>query len=768
MIKIDDKTAIAYNDDYKPVNIMKDGIKVAGYKEEQYSGKTIEVEDTYNDLLDCKVKGHHEQDSRKAYWWNQTIKLIGINSVQYCNVEQKNNDYICTVVKDTDPRYIMLFSNSIYGKILNHKYLFCLDYTSPKENQIRFAYSTNKDYDTNIYQDIKKGKNKLIFVFTNMFSNRNAIYLNEKHTLAVDDVFTLSNLMLIDLTAMFGEGKEPTAEQFRKMFPCDYYPYCAGEWRYANGGQYVNFNQLCNHNIKGTVNGVSFNFINNKIILNGTCNKTGNIYVWDMANQTNNKHKYLSICYGADSTKAWISKNSEIKYVNTIGSFAFNYCIRCIEGAVFNDFELSTLLIDLTQMFGEGNEPTTVEEFKALYPNEYYDYVESRYEYTPGYYEDGQVVEHIPDTAFDTPFPEMPEEIRCVSDAKVDVSSKGVVWNQRISLINGNTTNVGINYDVINEGKQLRVYGTASAGSQKVLSIYTHLPNLYTTHKYLIDGGFTTKNCWWQITYYDTDTHMSGIRNKGIFSPAKDHSFINSFLYISSGVTVDEIITPQLFDLTTMFGAGNEPQTIEEFRRLFPKDYYPYDAGTLRTVKGLHPIIPKDYTIPFELYGANGINDEVEPCVLVDGEWKCRVTRRWGKIDLGTLNWLYTSNINGTRYNKGFIGIINNVKNTNTASKFGNYVCTHYIQVSANTASFNKVDKMFFIYNASKRIYIIDNDETNTNDFKNKLNKVYFYYELETPTIELYPPIPIRTLPINTIINSDAELDCNIKVIDNS
>lgn len=35
----------------------------------------------------------------------------------------------------------------------------------------------------------------------------------------------------------------------------------------------------------------------------------------------------------------------------------------------------------------------------------------------------------------------------------------------------------------------------------------------------------------------------------------------------------------QVFDLTQMFGAGNEPATIEEFKRLFPRDDYAYNAG---------------------------------------------------------------------------------------------------------------------------------------------------------------------------------------------
>lgn len=37
-------------------------------------------------------------------------------------------------------------------------------------------------------------------------------------------------------------------------------------------------------------------------------------------------------------------------------------------------------------------------------------------------------------------------------------------------------------------------------------------------------------------------------------------------------------------DLTEMFGAGNEPETAEEFEAMFPADYYDYDAGSLLNV----------------------------------------------------------------------------------------------------------------------------------------------------------------------------------------
>jgi hypothetical protein len=35
-------------------------------------------------------------------------------------------------------------------------------------------------------------------------------------------------------------------------------------------------------------------------------------------------------------------------------------------------------MIDLTEWYGEGNEPTTIEEFKQTFPNLYYPYSQKR------------------------------------------------------------------------------------------------------------------------------------------------------------------------------------------------------------------------------------------------------------------------------------------------------------------------------------------------------------------------------------------------------
>lgn len=59
----------------------------------------------------------------------------------------------------------------------------------------------------------------------------------------------------------------------------------------------------------------------------------------------------------------------------------------------------------------------------------------------------------------------------------------------------------------------------------------------------------------------------------------------NCIVYLrlrGNGNTYDNVSArPEIFNLTKMFGAGNEPSTVEEFEKIFPADYYPYNAGEI-------------------------------------------------------------------------------------------------------------------------------------------------------------------------------------------
>lgn len=69
------------------------------------------------------------------------------------------------------------------------------------------------------------------------------------------------------------------------------------------------------------------------------------------------------------------------------------------------------------------------------------------------------------------------------------------------------------------------------------------------------------------------------------FVPAQDRTFHQLQFALNATVNsgysvgdVDYIRYPQMFDLTEMFGAGNEPTTLDEFKALFPKDCYDYNS----------------------------------------------------------------------------------------------------------------------------------------------------------------------------------------------
>lgn len=63
----------------------------------------------------------------------------------------------------------------------------------------------------------------------------------------------------------------------------------------------------------------------------------------------------------------------------------------------------------------------------------------------------------------------------------------------------------------------------------------------------------------------------------------------------------------QIFDLTTMFGAGNEPASVEEFEKIFPNDYYQYNAGEIVSA-GTEEIVEQGKNLWDEVWEVGSIN----------------------------------------------------------------------------------------------------------------------------------------------------------------
>ncbi len=121
------------------------------------------------------------------------------------------------------------------------------------------------------------------------------------------------------------------------------------------------------------------------------------------------------------------------------------------------------------------------------------------------------------------------------------------------------------------------------SGTSTAQSAYILIQNVgIVGHKYLVygcpaGGAFNT----YRLT---ANIHKNGIYSDG-FSDSGDG---NISKVLETGETIDIVIDvknisdanlvfkPQLFDLTEMYGAGNEPATVAEFKAKFPNDLYDY------------------------------------------------------------------------------------------------------------------------------------------------------------------------------------------------
>ena len=162
------------------------------------------------------------------------------------------------------------------------------------------------------------------------------------------------------------------------------------------------------------------------------------------------------------------------------------------------------------------------------------------------------------------------------------------VSNTGMSLVGKSITKSGITCHYLEDGTGVTLTGTTSTAhatfefgvykkpiiGHKYLWFYQHsnasdvINTAYIELKYIDKDG---KGHWFNgIEQVYT---LSEYAEKFEFHPiVKVNTTCNGFTF-----------KPQLFDLTEMFGAGNEPKTVAEFKAKFPNDYYPYSPSCFVT-----------------------------------------------------------------------------------------------------------------------------------------------------------------------------------------
>lgn len=173
-----------------------------------------------------------------------------------------------------------------------------------------------------------------------------------------------------------------------------------------------------------------------------------------------------------------------------------------------------------------------------------------------------------------------------------------------------------------------------------------------------------------------------------------------------------------LFDLTLLFGAGNEP-TAEQFTAMFPAESYPYNPGEIissrtETITAGAETITTGFP---ELRSAGTAHDEID----MDGG---EIRRSVGVVDLGTLDWTYNSEYK-------FMTVA--VDGKRAGHK--NLIISRY-NLSPNEVWQQDTDGVYGGNEQNNIIYVKDLNYSDPAAFKVAIRGVMLHYERATPTTE--------------------------------
>ena len=162
-------------------------------------------------------------------------------------------------------------------------------------------------------------------------------------------------------------------------------------------------------------------------------------------------------------------------------------------------------------------------------------------------------------------------------------------------------------------------------------------------HKVMITNFKTPGN----TTYYLFDAYESSITFAMSSTPygyikekQGSSTIVSPRIRIENGATINETVWVMYFDLTLMFGPGNEPESYVEFARLFPNTYYAYNAGTYVSSRS-SKLVNIGYNQFDEVLEGNGIKTSTG---LNESSVNCFRTKNFTKVIPG---YTYICEYNG-------------------------------------------------------------------------------------------------------------------------
>lgn len=311
------------------------------------------------------------------------------------------------------------------------------------------------------------------------------------------------------------------------------------------------------------------------------------------------------------------------------------------------------------------------------------------------------------------------------------VGGRSIVWNQLVKPVPAVVTGAGVKATFSNDGI-ITLNGTATTTGN---AVSLQSVKNQKGHKYLmvanpLSGVYGKDQLQFSSQSYGQDSTGHGT----IITNESSNEKWYYTLYVYEGVTYDNVkLQPQIYDLTAMFGSGNEPTTVEEFEKIFPADYYPYNAGeVVRT--GVTEVAVGDtaYPIPEAIKALPGYGWSAGTARnYVDYENK-QYVQCVQSVDLGTLSWVagvggkvsfQTSQVTGQKLTKNYSvppNIICSKYSTKTQNELWGHINVTGITADANTDGYIDVN---------------DTSYTDATAFKQAMQGVILYYELANPIV---------------------------------
>ena len=346
----------------------------------------------------------------------------------------------------------------------------------------------------------------------------------------------------------------------------------------------------------------------------------------------------------------------------------------------------------------------------------------------------------------------------------VDMSLIGgtVAWNQLAGPLTSGTTLSGITYTKVND-HTFTISGTATARAS--YPIVTAIP-VVKDHVYLLKGmeqntqsiallfnGYNNRT--YVVTYPQRDTG-NGILVKNTNESVNE---ANLECVVNSGTALSKTYTvvPQFHDLTQMFGTTiadyvyNLEQSVGgsgiawlQSYGFFTKDYYAYDAGSLQSVNTKGRKITsgsESTTYAIDPIDLRGVPKLVNNKLNYDGDiYKSNgaITRKYGIVDLGTLNWALHSSTK--RIQTSTLSNLIKRPTNNYSGNMPHCIVIGYTQVyGGNVNDSYGQDKIFGLFTDGV-VAFYNSLYTDATTFKTAMSGVYLVYELETQTTEIVSP----------------------------